>query len=101
MTQSETQHVLCCRFCLTADATCALRCTCCLQVNLYIDPEDFDGLGNLGWCPLIYGREQLGCQLPTIKQLLEMSSGLLPTDNMGCGTANSTWTSGDWFWQYR
>lgn len=70
-------------------------------MNAYIEPEDFQGLGQLGWCPVIYGKEQLGCQEPTIKQLLAMTSGLLPIDNLGCGTPNSTWTADDWFWQYR
>ena len=27
-----------------------------LQVNLYIDPTDFDGLGTLGWCPVLHGK---------------------------------------------
>ena len=46
-------------------------------------------------------QEQLGCQEPSIKQLLAMTSGILPTDNMDCGTPNSTWTANDWYWQYR
>jgi hypothetical protein len=71
----------------------------CKQVNGYIDPADF-GL-DLPWCPKIYGREEEGCQEPTIKQLLQMSSGILPSDNLGCGTVNSTWTPDDWFWPYR
>ncbi len=74
----------------------------CLQVNLYIDPTDFDGLGTLGWCPVIFGREQLGCQEPTIKQLLAMTSGIIPTDNLNCGGPNrTTYTPSDWQWQYR
>ncbi len=27
-----------------------------LQVNSYIEPADFTGLGTLGWCPVIYGK---------------------------------------------
>ena len=46
-------------------------------------------------------QEQLGCQEPSIKQLLAMTSGILPSDNMNCGTANSSWTADDWYWQYR
>lgn len=30
-----------------------------------------------------------------------MTSGILPSDNMDCGTPNSTWTANDWYWQYR
>jgi hypothetical protein len=70
-----------------------------MQVNSYVEPADF-GLA-LPWCPKIHDKEQLGCQEPTIKQLLQMSSGLLPVDNLGCGTPNSTWSDADWFWQYR
>ncbi|CAL8462904.1 g2438 [Coccomyxa elongata] len=49
-------------------------------VNSYIEPGDF-GLP-LIWCPMIHDKEQLGCQEPTIKQLLQMSSGILPTDDL-------------------
>lgn len=70
-----------------------------MQVNGYIVPEDF-GLDG-PWCPKIHGQEKLGCQEPTFKQLMRMTSGLLPTDNGGCGTPNSTWTPSDWFWDLR
>ncbi|CAL8462903.1 g2437 [Coccomyxa elongata] len=65
-------------------------------VNAYIDPADF-GLDG-PWCPTIHGQEQLGCQEPTIKQLLQMSSGLPSTDNVGCGYPNST--NPDWLQPY-
>ena len=68
-------------------------------MNGYIDPADF-GLDG-PWCPKVHGQEELGCQEPTFKQLLQMTSGLLPSDNLGCGTPNSTWTPSDWFWPYR
>ncbi|BDA48098.1 probable protein flp at N-terminal half [Coccomyxa sp. Obi] len=68
-------------------------------VNSYIEPGDF-GLP-LIWCPMIHDKEQLGCQEPTIKQMLQMSSGLLPTDDLDCGVSNSTWSDSEWFWQYR
>lgn len=68
-------------------------------MNAYVDLQDF-GL-SLPWCPQIHDKEQLGCQEPTIKQLLQMSSGLLPSDTMDCGTFNSTWSDKDWYWKYR
>ena len=76
-------------------------CMMCLavQVNGYIDPADF-GLDG-PWCPIIHGQEQLGCQEPTIRELLQMSSGLLPTDDQSCGTPNTSWTPSNWFWPYR
>ena len=72
-----------------------------LQVNGYIDPKDF-GL-NGTWCPLVYGQEQLGCQRPTLQQLLQMASGLLPADNGACGVpgVNSTWNATDWYYKFR
>ncbi|BDA48100.1 probable protein flp at N-terminal half [Coccomyxa sp. Obi] len=66
-------------------------------VNGYIDPADF-GLDG-PWCPKIHGQEQLGCQEPTIKQLLQMSSGLPSADNIGCGYPNFT-TNPDWLEPY-
>jgi hypothetical protein len=69
-------------------------------VNAYIDPEDF-GL-NGTWCPVVHGRESLGCQRPTFQQLLEMASGLLPADNGACGVpgVNSTWNATGWYYKY-
>ena len=40
------------------------------QVNEYIDPKDV-GLDG-PWCPLVYGKEALGCQRPTFEQLLQV-----------------------------
>ncbi len=40
------------------------------QVNEYIDPKDV-GL-DAAWCPLVYGKEALGCQRPTFEQLLQV-----------------------------
>ena len=85
----------------TAQMHCQQERVVLVQVNEFIDPNDF-GLSG-AWCPLVYGKEALGCQRPTFEQLLQMSSGLLPSDNMACGVpgVDSTWTPSYWFWKYR